>query len=103
MSDAHSTTPATVDSSTIDRGPAAWEAAIGRPMLDVEPEPTDRLHEAPEPDEDARYMAAEEMQELLDKAIKAAEGDSNDDEFEALRFALGHALTRWPEVDSTEF
>lgn len=32
-------------------------------------------------------------------AMRAARGDSNDTEIQALRVALDLAMTRWPEVD----
>jgi hypothetical protein len=42
----------------------------------------------------------EELRRALAEADRAAEGDSNDGEIEALRDALDLALARWPEVDN---
>lgn len=39
-----------------------------------------------------------DMQQEARTAREAAEGDSNDDEIQALQEALRTALTRWPEV-----
>ena len=42
----------------------------------------------------------QEMADLLDGVRKARAGDSNDDEIEAYRDALEHALTRWPGMSA---
>lgn len=39
-----------------------------------------------------------DMQDAVDAARRAASGDSNDEEIDALHAALTDALTRWPEV-----
>jgi hypothetical protein len=43
--------------------------------------------------------AAEVAGHVLDSGGRAARGDSNDTEIQALRVALDLAMTRWPEVD----
>jgi hypothetical protein len=40
----------------------------------------------------------EELRLAVGRALRMAEGDSNDDEIEALQDALELALARWPEV-----
>lgn len=40
-----------------------------------------------------------EMAEAIDAVQRAASGDSNDDEIDALQQALELAMTRWPELE----
>ena len=44
---------------------------------------------------------AAELRDALDAVAAAADGDSNDDEIDALRNALDLALRRWPDARST--